>query len=412
MMKTLSKITLSTIFLFIIAQNSYAACGITSGSIRILANDFPAIHAILSAAEKCAGGGVTFTKNTTKEHRNLQVAGLTANPAEFTSAIVANGSIVPLLNDGLIRPLDDLVAKHGKGLKKNQLITINGKIMAIAFMANAQHLFYRKDILDQVNLEIPTTYEEVLAAAKVIRAKGIMEYPFALNTKKGWNLGEEFVNMYMGYDGQLFKPGTAIASINNVKGVAALKMLKSLTEYSNPDFLTFDSNATAAMWEAGKISLATMWGSRGSAILDDKGSTSNITSNTGLAGAPTVAGGSTPATTLWWDGLTIAKNITDKDAEATFIAMMNGISTDVVKANNDKAVWLIEGFVPGKAAAGVSASATAGAPPYPMLPYAGLLHSALGSELAEFLQGNESAQQALADVEAAYNATAKEKGFL
>ena len=47
-----------------------------------------------------------------------------------------------------------------------------------------------------------------------------------------------------------------------------------------------------------------------------------------------------------------------------------------------------------------------------MLPYAGLLHSALGSELAEFLQGNESAQQALADVEAAYNATAKEKGFL
>ena len=411
-MKTLSKITLSTIFLFIIAQNSYAACGITSGSIRILANDFPAIHAILSAAEKCAGGGVTFTKNTTKEHRNLQVAGLTANPAEFTSAIVANGSIVPLLNDGLIRPLDDLVAKHGKGLKKNQLITINGKIMAIAFMANAQHLFYRKDILDQVNLEIPTTYEEVLAAAKVIRAKGIMEYPFALNTKKGWNLGEEFVNMYMGYDGQLFKPGTAIASINNVKGVAALKMLKSLTEYSNPDFLTFDSNATAAMWEAGKLSLATMWGSRGSAILDDKGSTSNITSNTGLAGAPTVAGGSTPATTLWWDGLTIAKNITDKDAEATFIAMMNGISTDVVKANNDKAVWLVEGFVPGKAAAGVSASATAGAPPYPMLPYAGLLHSALGSELAEFLQGNESAQQALADVEAAYNATAKEKGFL
>ena len=411
-MKTLSKITLSTIFLFIIAQNSYAACGITSGSIRILANDFPAIHAILSAAEKCAGGGVTFTKNTTKEHRNLQVAGLTANPAEFTSAIVANGSIVPLLNDGLIRPLDDLVAKHGKGLKKNQLITINGKIMAIAFMANAQHLFYRKDILDQVNLEIPTTYEEVLAAAKVIRAKGIMEYPFALNTKKGWNLGEEFVNMYMGYDGQLFKPGTAIASINNVKGVAALKMLKSLTEYSNPDFLTFDSNATAAMWEAGKLSLATMWGSRGSAILDDKGSTSNITTNTGLAGAPTVAGGSTPATTLWWDGLTIAKNITDKDAEATFIAMMNGISTDVVKANNDKAVWLVEGFVPGKAAAGVSASAKAGATPYPMLPYAGLLHSALGSELAEFLQGNESAQQALADVEAAYNATAKEKGFL
>ena len=239
-----------------------------------------------------------------------------------------------------------------------------------------------------------------------------MQYPFAFNTKKGWNLGEEFVNMYLGYKGQLFKPGSAVASVNNAKGVAALKMIKSLTIYSNPDFLTFDSNATQALWEGGKLAMATMWGSRGGTILDDKGSTSKITSNTVLAGAPNVGGGSTPATTLWWDGFTIAKNISDKDAKATFIAMMKGISTEMVRANNDAAVWLIDGFVPGKAATGVSASASAGATPYPMLPYAGLLHNALGSELSEFLQGKESAQQALSDVEAAYTASAKEKGFL
>ena len=411
-MKMLSKISLTTTFMILLGHTTYAGCGISGGSIRILSNDFPALHAVINTAEKCAGGGVTFTRNQTKEHRNIQVAALTANPAEFTSAIVANSSIVPLLNDGLIRPLDALVAKHGRGLKKHQLITINGKIMAVAFMANAQHLYYRKDILARAGVGVPTSYDEVLSAANAITAKGIMDYPFALNTKKGWNLGEEFVNMYLGYKGQLFKPGSAVASVNNAKGVAALKMIKSLTIYSNPDFLTFDSNATQALWEGGKLALATMWGSRGGTILDDKGSTSKITSNTVLAGAPTVGGGSTPATTLWWDGFTIAKNISDKDAKATFIAMMKGISTEMVRANNDAAVWLIDGFVPGKAATGVSASASAGATPYPMLPYAGLLHNALGSELSEFLQGKESAQQALSDVEAAYTASAKEKGFL
>ena len=411
-MKMLSKISLTTTFMILLGHTTYAGCGISGGSIRILSNDFPALHAVIDAAEKCAGGGVTFTRNQTKEHRNIQVAALTANPAEFTSAIVANSSIVPLLNDGLIRPLDALVAKHGRGLKKHQLITINGKIMAVAFMANAQHFYYRKDILVRAGVGVPTSYEDVLSAAKAIRAKGIMQYPFAFNTKKGWNLGEEFVNMYLGYKGQLFKPGSAVASVNNAKGVAALKMIKSLTIYSNPDFLTFDSNATQALWEGGKLAMATMWGSRGGTILDDKGSTSKITSNTVLAGAPTVGGGSTPATTLWWDGFTIAKNISDKDAKATFIAMMKGISTEMVRANNDAAVWLIDGFVPGKAATGVSASASAGATPYPMLPYAGLLHNALGSELSEFLQGKESAQQALSDVEAAYTASAKEKGFL
>ena len=41
-----------------------------------------------------------------------------------------------------------------------------------------------------------------------------------------------------------------------------------------------------------------------------------------------------------------------------------------------------------------------------------LVHGALGGEISDFLQGAESAEQALADVEAAYTTAAKEKGFL
>ena len=47
-----------------------------------------------------------------------------------------------------------------------------------------------------------------------------------------------------------------------------------------------------------------------------------------------------------------------------------------------------------------------------MQPYMGLLHTALSTELAEFIQGTEDADQALADVKAAYDAAAKEGGFL
>ena len=396
----------------LLATTAYAGCGVDSGSIRILSNDFGALHAVVDKARECATGGVTLEHNATTEHRDLQVAALTANPAEYTSAVVANSSIVPLLNDGLIRPLDDLVAKYGQSLQPHQLITIDGKVMAVAFMANAQHLFYRSDILEQAGLDVPTTYEEVVAAAQAIKDAGIMENPFAMNTMTGWNLGEEFVNMYLGFGGEFFKPGTAEVSINNAQGVATLNMLKQLTELSDPDFLTFDSNATAAEWESGNLALATMWGSRGGPILDDEGSTAEIVSATMLTGAPTVGGGSTPASTLWWDGFTIAANISDEDAEATFAALVHGASKDMVMANNDLAVWLIDGFQPGPAAAGVAATAQGGAEPYPMIPFMGLLHTALGNELSDFLQGSESAEQALADVEAAYTAAAKEQGFL
>ena len=120
-----------------------------------------------------------------------------------------------------------------------------------------------------------------------------------------------------------------------------------------------------------------------------------------------------PATTLWWDGWTVSKNISDAEAEATFIALKHAIRPSMLNdVTAPQAVWLIDGYEPTPAAVGVFAAAGAGSTPYPMVPYQGLLHSALGAELADFMQGKESASNALADVEAAYNAAAKEKGFL
>jgi len=407
----LKQLTLAGAMSVLASTAAYAGCGISSGNVNILGNEFEAIQAIVAGAKACAGDGVTVESNLNKDHRDLQVAALTANPAQYTAALVANGSIVPLLNEGLIRPLDDLVAKHGQALEPHQMITVNGKIMAIAFMANAQHLFYRSDILEAAGVAPPKTYADVVAAAAKIKAAGLMDHPVALNTKTGWNLGEEFVNMYMGTGADFFKAGTAEVSINNAAGVEALNMLKSLTELSNPDFLTYDSNATMALWEGGQLAIATMWGSRGSGILDGEGSTAEVVGATMLSGAPTLSGDNV-ASTLWWDGFTVSANISDADAEATFIALMNGISDDVVTANNDAAVWLSGAYKPSAASAGVAETAAMGASPYPMLPFMGILHTALGAELSDFLQGSESAEQALADVEAAYTAAAKEKGFL
>ena len=397
----------------LLGSTAIAGCGISGGNVSILSNDFPAIQAVTAEAAKCAGDGVTVETNLTKDHKDIMVAALTASPSQYSSVIVSNSTLVTLMNGGLVRPLDDLVAKHGGDLNKSQLITVGGKVMAVAFMANAQHLFSRTDILEKAGVEgIPGTYEDVIAAAEAIRTAGLMQYPVALNTKAGWNLGEEFVNMYMGTGVPLFKLGTAEVSINNEHGIATLNMLKSLVAYSNPDFLTYDSNATQAEWEAGNLAIAAMWGSRGSAILDGEGSADGVSSNTVLTAAPTWGNDARPASTLWWDGIGIATNTSDADAEATFIALMNGISSEMVKANNDAAVWLVEGYQPSPASAGVAGTAAGGAAPYPMLPFMGALHTALGAEISDFLQGSESAEQALADVEAAYSAAAKEQGFL
>ncbi|GIT07306.1 MAG: hypothetical protein CM1200mP30_09360 [Pseudomonadota bacterium] len=65
MIKIISKIALSASFILILGHTTMLAGNFWRFS-KNFGKDFPAIPAVLSAAEKCAGGGVTFTKNTTK----------------------------------------------------------------------------------------------------------------------------------------------------------------------------------------------------------------------------------------------------------------------------------------------------------------------------------------------------------
>jgi len=395
------------------AAPALADCGIAAGRVSIVGNEFPAIKSVGAKAAECATATVEIRANLTADHQKINLPGMQGNPAEYTTAIVATSSIVALLNGDVLRPLDDLVAQHGADIPARQLISIDGRIMAVAFMANSQHLVYRADVLERVGVEPPRTYEDLIAAAEKIRAAGIMANPVGGAYAAGWNLAQEFVNMYIGHGGEFFEPGTAKVAINNERGIAALETMKALSAYMNPDFLTHDSNATSAEWEAGNVALMNMWGSRTGRLMDAEGSTPEVYGNTKVGAPMTVGGGSTPATTLWWDGWTVAKNITDDDALATFLAMKHGTSPALL---NDKtmgeAVWMIDGYVPAEVNEGVLATMAMGARPYPMLPYMGLLHTALGDNIADFLTGKEDAATTLADIEAAYTAAAREQGFL
>ena len=71
-----------------------------------------------------------------------------ANPSPFDVAIGSNGTLAPLLAKGLVRPLDDLVAKYQEeyNIEDGMLIRVNGTIYAVAFQAKCQHFMYRKDL--------------------------------------------------------------------------------------------------------------------------------------------------------------------------------------------------------------------------------------------------------------------------
>ncbi|MGR3485238.1 MAG: ABC transporter substrate-binding protein [Paracoccaceae bacterium] len=388
-----------------------AACGIDGeASVRILSNDFEALHRVGEGAMECAGDGVEVELNQTVEHKTIQVPALTTDPATYTVAVIANNSIVPLLSEDLIRPLDAYIEAHGENIQPHQQIRMGDGVMAIAFMANGVHLFYREDILEENGVAVPTTMDELFAGLETLREAG-MEYPFASNFQPGWDLAAEFVNLYLGTGEDFFANGTAELDIENETGAEVLETMAQLASFMRPAFVTDNGNTLMPLWKEGEdLAFMFAWGSRARELLDTEGS--DVAQHTAVAAMPAMTEGGPPAAALWWDGFTIAKNVPEADAEASFIAMANALGPDLAAEHGDTAVWLTTGYEPMPPAVGVNANIQAGARSYPMVPYMGILHTALGENLGEFIQGRESAEQALADITQAYETAAREQGFL
>ncbi len=383
----------------------FAACDFKpSSKVSLLANSFAAWKAVSDAMSECGN----FEAELDAEFRKKQPDAFAANPSLYQLGGVSNGTIQPLLSAGTIRPLDDLVAKYGKDLQPNQLIRINGQIMAIAMMVNNQHLMYREDIFKSLGLEVPTTYYELLTAADKVAASGQVQYALGGTYKAGWNLAEEFVNMYMGMGGNFFDGSKP--TLNNAMGVRTLEMMRNLTHYMDPEYLVADSTYVQQQFQQGKIAMAVLWATRAAAMDDAK--ESQVVGKVKMAAAPSPVSGALPASTLWWDGVVLAKNMTDQQADEAFQLLMEGIDREMVTNNNDAAVWLINGYKPGPMAMGAAETAENGALPYPNGIEMGLMHTALGNNVADFLTGKETAEQTLLDIEAEYTTAAKEKGLL
>ncbi|WP_170561324.1 ABC transporter substrate-binding protein [Ruegeria atlantica] len=388
----------------IAATGAWAECAFENDvPLKSLSAGFEAWKAVTDAMAECGN----FSASLDQEFREKQPEAFAADPALYQIGGVSNATLVPLLNAGTIRPLDDLVEKYGQDLLPNQLIKVDGKTMAIAMMVNAQHLMYRDDVLAELGIEEPKTYGDVLSAAAKIKEAGVMEYPIGGTFKTGWNLGQEFVNMYLGEGGSFFGDGN-MPAINNEQGVAALETLKAMTEYMDPEYLVSDSTYVQQQFQQGKIAMANLWASRAAAMNDE--AESQVVGKVTMAAAP--MGSAVPATTIWWDGIVLASNMSDEEADAAFRVALEGMDTDTVTANNDVAVWLSTAYSAGPLAAGAAASAEGGAKAYPASGPMGIMHTSLGNGLADYLTGAKDAQTTLADIEADYVTAAKEAGLI
>ena len=202
---------------------------------------------------------------------------------------------------------------------------------------------------------------------------------------------------------------TAEPAFDGPEGHAALSLMGELMPHMSPNALALDFADVKRQLQQSEVAMAILWGDQAQTMDDPDEST--VIGLIGYAPAPATVEGGPPATTFWWDGYVIPKNL-DGDPDTTFKVIMHATRPQVVEDNNNVTLWIRSNYKPTQYTGAITESVLAGAPPYPMDPQSALAHAALGDNIADFLGGKESAEQSLADAARSYRSAAIDAGLM
>ncbi|MET3924375.1 ABC transporter substrate-binding protein [Devosia sp. 2618] len=157
----------------------------------------------------------------------------------------------------------DAVGEHFPSIIESQ--TVNGKLVAIPGFTDAPALFYRKDLLEKYNKEVPKTWAELKATAQEIqdgeRTGGNADmygFVFQGNAYEGLTCNAlEWVKSYGG--GQIVEADGTI-SINNPQAVAAIEEAASWIGTISPEGnLAYQEEESRGVWQLGNSVFMRNW---------------------------------------------------------------------------------------------------------------------------------------------------------
>jgi trehalose/maltose transport system substrate-binding protein len=156
----------------------------------------------------------------------------------------------------------DVAASHFPSIIESQ--TVDGKLVAIPAYTDAPALFYRTDLLEKHNKEVPTTWAELKATAQEIMDAERAENPdmfgfvFQGNAYEGLTCNAlEWVKSYGG--GQIVEADGTI-SINNEQAAAAIEEAASWIGTISPEGnLAYMEEESRGVWQLGNAVFMRNW---------------------------------------------------------------------------------------------------------------------------------------------------------
>ncbi|HEY2961753.1 MAG TPA: ABC transporter substrate-binding protein [Pyrinomonadaceae bacterium] len=138
-----------------------------------------------------------------------------------------------------------------------------GALFALPYVGNSQLFFYRKDLFAKYGLKEPSTWDDVLAAAKTIQEKetgpdGGKMYGYVMRAVQGNGAVADFMPIFWAFGAEMFDSAGKPA-VNSPEGIAALQFMVEMGKYSPPGYTSFNAAEVSAHLLQGTAAMSINW---------------------------------------------------------------------------------------------------------------------------------------------------------
>jgi len=280
-----------------------------------------------------------------------------------------------------------------------------GKDYGVPWINDTKFLFYDKQMLADAGITSPPkTWDDVVTAAKAIKAKGTVQYPIVASWIQKEAVICDWTQLAAVYGAKDFFDAQGNPTFNTDGGVKALEFMKSLLDQGlvNPASLGFTEDDVNSTMSAGKAAMALNW-TYGKAVMNDP-KQSKVAGQVDVVASP---GQGSVETSGVNGGMSMAVTQSSKhpDEALKYALSMASQKSQEMDTANAFPMWKASFQNPDltksdpnfwKAAETQFAALVA----RPVVPYYTKLSNALQVAIQEALQGKKTPQQALDEVAA------------
>lgn len=227
--------------------------------------------------EQCKKGAEEWAKKTGHEVKFISTPTSTTEMLALYQQLLAAGASdvdifqVDVIWPGILGEFFVDLKQYSKGIEKEHFPAIienntrGGRLVAMPLFTDAGMLFYRKDLLEKHKVEVPTTWEELTAAAKKIQAAerkaGQKDlWGFVWQGKAYEGLTCNALEWVASYNGGTIVNDKGEISINNPQAKAAVTMAASWVGTISPKgVLSYEEEDARGVFQSGNAVFMRNW---------------------------------------------------------------------------------------------------------------------------------------------------------